>query len=118
MNREEVINLISSLTGNVIIIAVPKLLVELTSDWDVAVLLSQLLLLKSNRTDNYIPISVKDWKVEMGAVTRHSVEKLQKLPFVKTKVIKADGTPTTHYLIDADLLAKAIKETIQRSNLS
>ena len=118
MIREEDMNLISNLAGQVKIFAVPKLLVELTGDWSIAALLSQLLLIKSNRPDGYIPMSVKDWKAELCAVTRHSVEKLQKLPFVKTKVIKADGTPTTHYKIDADLLAKAIKETIQRSNLS
>ena len=116
MNREELINLISSLTGNVKIMSIPKLLVELADNWTIAAMLNHLLFLKSNRPDDFIPMSVKDWKAELIAVTRRSVEKFQKLPFVKTKVVKADGTPKTHYKIDTDLLAKAINETIHSSN--
>lgn len=112
MNRNDLISFISSVTGHENVIAVPRVFVELTGDWGVAAMLNQLIYWssKSKRSDGYIYKSVAEWEGEVGGITKYTVEKLKDLPFVETKLMKANGAPTTHYKVDFDKLIDAICE--------
>ena len=115
MNRDELIAFIGGLSGHENIIAVPRMFVSLTDDWGVAAMLNQLIYWSSRakRTDGFVYKSVEEWKDEVGGITRHTVDKLKELPFVETKLMKANGAPTTHYRINFDILIKLICENQQ-----
>jgi hypothetical protein len=115
VNRDELIAFIGGLSGHENIIAVPRMFVSLTDDWGVAAMLNQLIYWRSRakRTDGFVYKSVEEWKDEVGGITRHTVDKLKELPFVETKLMKANGAPTTHYRINFDILIKLICENQQ-----
>jgi len=59
------------------------------------------------RRDGFVYKSSHDWFLETGA-SDHAVRKFKKQPFVETKVLKANGVPTTHYRINEEKLAAAL----------
>ncbi|UTH14064.1 conserved phage C-terminal domain-containing protein [Macrococcus equipercicus] len=71
---------------------------------------------KGQREDGYFYKSYKDWKDEMG-LSQYKVNKLarilQQRDLLKTKTIKAEGSPTVHYKLDKTNLTKAIIEFIK-----
>lgn len=107
--REDIIGLIVHLTGNANIIAVPRVLVKLTGDWNLAAMLSQLIYWsdKGSRSDGYIFKAAYDWGVELG-VSPYMVKCFNRLPYVKTKIMQANGAPTTHYKLDFDMFIDAL----------
>ena len=98
--REQILNLIKSFAGQANIIAVPRIFVALTGDTSLALMLSQLLYWsdRSLRPDGFIFKSAREWQAEVG-VTPYAVGKFNTLPYVETKVKRANGSPTTHYRI-------------------
>lgn len=110
-NRKETYNIIKAVSGWQNIIAVPRLFINLTGDWQVAAVLSQLIYWsdKAKREDGYFYKSNQELQEELG-VTDYTVRKVKELPYVETKVIKANGAPTTHYRINFELLYDAISQ--------
>lgn len=104
-SREQILSLIKSFAGQANIIAVPRIFVALTGDTSLALMLSQLLYWsdRSLRPDGFIFKSAREWLVEVG-VTSYAVGKFNALPYVETKVLRANGSPTTHYRIIFDVL--------------
>ena len=106
MDREGLLAFIKAIAGHENIIAVPRVFVTLTDDWGTAAMLNQLIYW-SSRTKNgsgWIYKSLEDWKTEVGGITRHTINKLRELPYVETKLMKANGAPTLHYRVDFDKL--------------
>jgi len=110
--RERVKRIIVAFTGHENIIAVPRVLVEMTKDWSVAAMLNQLLYWSAQK--EWIYKSVSDWNEEVGAITRYKVNKLIALPFIETKLKKANGAPTTHYRINWEAFERQLIEILNR----
>lgn len=111
MNRKQILSILSSFTGHENVIAVPKVLVDLTGDWGLAAMLNQLIYWsdKSQRADGYVYRSAKDWEDEL-AVSEYTVRKFKQLPYIKAKVLRANSAPTTHYKLDIELMIKMIQD--------
>lgn len=104
-NKDNMINLIKKFSGQANLIAIPKVYIDLTGNIVLAAMLSQLIYWsdRSVRPDKAVYKSLQDWKDELN-VSDYSVRQFKLLPYIKTFIQKANGVPTTHYLIDFDLL--------------
>ncbi len=92
--------------GHEYIISIPRLLIDLTGDWTLAAMLNQLLYWSEKK--EWIYKSLDDWNLELGAVSRHKMNQLKRFPFIETKIMRANGSPTTHYRIDEDILKQEL----------
>ena len=99
-----------SLAGDVAYIHTPRIFFDLTRDIGVAAMLSQLIYWSDRavRADGFVYKSSRSWYEEVGA-SRYAVQKFNQLPFVITKVLYANGSPTTHYRIDMEKLFESLK---------
>jgi hypothetical protein len=70
----------------------------------------------SVRRDDFVYKSSRDWFLETGA-SDHAVRKFKKQPYVETKILKANGVPTTHYRINEEKLYAALLKIQQDLNL-
>lgn len=106
--------LVKSFSGQANYIVIPRVFVDLLGDLQVAALLSQALYWSDRavRRDGYVYKSLSDWQSEIGGVSDYAVRKFKQLPYVKTKVLRANNVPVTHYLIDKELLNQMIIEML------
>ena len=111
MNRDEVLSVVRQFTGHENVIAVPRILIELTGDHTLAMMLNQLLYWSAQK--EWIYKSLEDWNTEIGCISRHKMDKFAALPYVETELHKVDGAPTTHYRINADLFYDALMQIIK-----
>jgi hypothetical protein len=113
-HKDHILSLIKSVSGQANVIAVPRLFVQITGDPCLAMMLSQLLYWsdRATRGDGLVYKSSKDWIEELG-VTDYTVRKFKKLPYIQTRVIKANGSPTTHYRIHYDALVELVMQQRQ-----
>jgi len=108
--RDKVKVLLSQFTGHENIIAVPRVLIDVTDDWTLAAMLNQLLYWSSQK--EWIYKSLDDWNNEVGGVSRYKMNQLKELPYIETKLKKANGSPTTHYKVHWDVLERELLANI------
>lgn len=109
-NHQTISNLIISYSGQQRTINIPVLYLELLEDYNVAVMLNQLIYWsdRSNRTDGYFYKNYKEWQEEVFLSqyqVKKAVDKLKKLELVETKLKKSYGSPTLHYKVNMDNLS-------------
>lgn len=99
-----------SIVGEVAYIHAPRIFFDLTRNIAVAAMLSRLIYWSDRavRADGFVYKSSRSWYEEVGA-SRYAVQKFNQLPFVITKVLYANGSPTTHYRIDMEKLLESLK---------
>ena len=102
-NKDQILSIIKSISGQANILTVPRMFVALTGDTTLAIMLSQLIYWsdRTTRSDGFVYKSAADWAIEVGA-SSYSVRKFNQLPLIETKIIKANGSPTTHYRVRFD----------------
>jgi len=112
-SHEEVINVDTFkeiLTPNNLI-ALPVILVDLTGDYESAIMLSQLIYWTGRTKDGWIYKTYNDWHEELR-LSEHKARKakktLEKLGLIETKLKKANGTPVVHYKINKDILVEKL----------
>lgn len=108
-SREDIINLVKTPLGEVNMLAVPREFFSICGHPMLGLMLGQLLYWadRAKRKDGFVYKSYQDWFEEVGA-SEHYVQKFNKLPFIETKLVKANGSPTTHYRILYDVLREVI----------
>jgi len=100
--QQEVFELISKMTGEKNILAIPKIFLKATGSLQTGVFLSQLIYWsdKGNRDDGYIYKTHAEWEKEIF-LSKYEINKaraeLERLGLLETKVKKANGNPTVHY---------------------
>lgn len=99
----------SSISSNGVYIPAPRVFFELTHDISLSAMIAQLIFWcdRAVRSDGFVYKSSRDWYNELG-VSNYAVRKFKKLPFIITRIIRANGSPTTHYLIDMELLKQSV----------
>jgi len=115
MNRDDVLSIVRQFTGHENIIAVPRILIELTGDPILAMMLNQLLYWSAQK--EWIYKSLEDWNEEIGGISRHRMDKFSELPYVETELRKANGAPTTHYRINADVFYESLMNIINAKSI-
>lgn len=117
--RDQLIDLIKAFGGCGNYIVIPRLFFDLTGDLSQAGMLSQLIYWsdRSTRSDGFVYKSSSDWYVEVGA-SDYAVRKFKRLPFIETKVLKANGTPTTYYRVKFDVLLECIYQLLPKRSES
>jgi hypothetical protein len=107
--HDRMISMLKAVSSQTMYISAPRPFFELTHDLVLAAMIAQLVYWcdRATRSDGFVFKSARDWYDEVGA-TRYAVQKFKKLPFVFTKIVRANGSPTTHYRIDMDKLAQAL----------
>jgi len=113
-NQKRIFSIIKEVTGHAYILTAPQLFVDLTGDLTLAAMLSQLIYWsdRSIRPDGFVYKSAIDWKNEVGA-SKRSVQKFNQLPYIETKIRRANGHPTTHYKVRFDVLIDQIYQLCQ-----
>ena len=77
MNRDDVLSIVRQFTGHENIIAVPRILIELTGDPILAMMLNQLLYWSAQK--EWIYKSLEDWNEEIGGISRYRMDKFAEL---------------------------------------
>lgn len=98
---------------------IDKILILATNDFLYAGMLSQLIywLKRTKGQDGWVYKSFEDWNNEFcGVITRRIRDGFNKLPFILTKIKKANGDPTTYYNIDVELLWDTIEKAAIKLN--
>lgn len=110
LTNQELINYhIKQISGHADLTAKLNLFYDLTKTYCTASMLSRLIYWsdRATRADGFVYKSAADWKAETRA-SRHQVRLFKDLPFIITKVQKANKHPTTHYKIDFAKLIQAL----------
>lgn len=127
-NQKKVKEIIERVTGEEAkIIAVPSELIHFMGKMNKrgktqkAVFLSQLIYWsdRGKRKDEFIYKTQKEWKEETGLsesqVSSYTNE-LEEWSFIKTKLKKANGSPTVHYKVNMDYFLESFKEFLSNRN--
>ena len=116
--RDEILNLVKRISGQQNILVLPRLFIDLTGDFNSALLLSQLLYW-SDRTsdrDGWIYKTHKDWQSELG-LNRYFLDKaksrLIQLGLIQVTIKKANGSPTMHFKVIEAMLSKTLNTILQ-----
>ncbi len=121
-NNEYFSDLITSLSGRNNMIVIPKLYVELLNgDINNAMLLNQVIYWsdRTKRTDGYFYKTYPEWHEELGLSEyqiRNGIKKLESMGWVKTKLKKANGSPTRHYRFESEVFQETILKLFQERN--
>jgi len=113
--QHQMFNLIQNLTGNDNILAVPKEFMKFAGDPSTGIMLSQLVYWtgREKRKDGYIYKTYKEWEEELGIpkyYVRKAKNNLEDRNLIKTKLKKANGSPTIHYKLNQE---KFVEEFIE-----
>ena len=108
-NREQILSFIKFIPDQKNVVPVHSCLRVLTGHNTLAMMLNQLIYwsARTTRADGFIYKSLSDWKKEIGA-TDYQVRKFKKLPYIQTKILRANNVPVTHYKIDKELFLLAL----------
>jgi hypothetical protein len=108
--RDKILALIETQAGQVNMLVVPRVFIDITGSHVLALMLSQLLYWsdRAKRRDGFVYKSARDWYLEVGA-SEYAVGKFNRLPYIETKVKRANGSPTTHYRINFEKLSEIIR---------
>src|SRR5690625_4853827 len=104
---------IKKVSGQDNIITIPKIYLEITEDINTALILNQSIHYSriTKRTDDYFYKTYKEWEKETFLSqyqVKQSVERLKDLKLIKTKLKRAEGSPTLHYKVLMDNLQDLI----------
>lgn len=121
-NYESISSLISSFSGQERHFAIPRVYVELVSDFNTAILLNQIVFWsdKSKRKDGYFYKTYVEWEEETTLTeyqVRRSSKVLKDMGIVETVLKKANGSPTLHYKVNMDKLSESILKKLKKRNL-
>ena len=121
-NYEDIKSLIFNFSGQHNIVAVPVVYLELTGDFNTAVLLNQMVFWsdKTNRKDGYFYKTYKEWEDEIHLSeyqVRRSINKLKELDVIETELKRANGSPTLHFMVKIDNLSESILKKLKNRNL-
>uniref|UniRef100_A0A6M3Y5S8 Uncharacterized protein n=1 Tax=viral metagenome TaxID=1070528 RepID=A0A6M3Y5S8_9ZZZZ len=105
-NQKEIFYLIKALAGQANILTIPRAFIKFTGSVEAALLLSQIIYWSDrNPRGKWFYKSYREWEQEIG-LSKHKVSHaaaiLTSKKLIKTKVKKANGNPTLHYLFDQD----------------
>jgi len=108
-NQELISYHIEKITGRANLTSQIKVFKDITGNATLAQMLIQLIYWsdRTTRADGFVYKSAVDWINEVGA-SRYLVRIFNDLPFIITKVQKANRYPTTHYKIDFEMLIPAL----------
>ena len=122
-NNEIARKLINSLSGQENILTIPKVYLEITGDYQSAILLNQIVFWsdRTKRKDGFFYKSYKDWEQEV-LLTQYQVKRatshLNQLGLVDTKLKRANNAPTIHYKINMEALTEAIINKLDNQETS
>ena len=121
-NYESISSIISSFSGQERHFSIPRVYVELVSDFNTAILLNQIVFWsdKSKRKDGYFYKSYVEWEEETTLTEyqiRRSSKVLKDMGIVETVLKKANGSPTLHYKVNMDKLSESILKKLKNRNL-
>lgn len=122
-NYENLKILISGFSGQDSIITVPRVYIEVTGDYNTAILLNQIIFWsdKSKRKDGLFYKTYAEWEEEIllsEYQVRRSVGVLKDLGFVDTELKRANGSPTVHYRYNHEVVSVSILEFLKNGRLS
>jgi len=105
--QKDIFTLIKQLTGQANVLTIPKAFILYTGSIEAALLLSQIIYWsdRGRRGDGWFWKSYKDWEDELclsAKKLRKAVNVLKSMGIIKTKLQKANGNPTLHYLFCED----------------
>ena len=115
-------SVIAEFSGQANIITVPRIFVELTGDYNTAILLNQIIFWsdKTKRTDGLFYKTYKEWEDEIYLTeyqVRRSVKKLKELGIVDTELKRANGSPTVHYRYNEAAAIESILKKLKNGTL-
>jgi len=108
--------------GQAHILGYPRIYVDLTWNVNAAIFLNQCVYWsdKGGRSDGYFYKSDIEWAKETG-LSVNQIEsirnKLVKLGFIHTKLTRANGAPTTHYIVDIPFIEQSIKQFSEKQHM-
>ena len=122
-NYENIASLISSFSGQERYFTVPRVYVELVSDFNTAILLNQIVFWsdKSKRKDGYFYKSYVEWEEETTLTeyqVRRSSKILKDMGIIETILKRANGSPTLHYKVNMEKLSESILNKLKNRNLT
>ena len=113
-NQTYIISLIKSMSGQANILTIPRIYIDITDgDHLAALFLSQCIYWSDKGSKEWFYKSDREWEEELG-LSHSQVSRIRKKldPILKTKVKRANGAPTTHYMIDFRILTNLINEKL------
>jgi hypothetical protein len=117
--QRQIFQTIKSFAGEKNILAIPKSFIRFCDkDLYIGLFLSQIIYLsdKGNREDGYIYKSNKEWKEDYflsDYAIRKAKKYLEEKDIIKTKLIKANGAPTTHYKLNTKKFTELFMKFLQ-----
>jgi hypothetical protein len=113
MSTQSTINgLIKSMSGQNNILTIPRIYIDITGDIKSALFLSQCVYWsdKTGRDDGYFYKSTNEWSEELG-LSKREIENARKklVKFITTKILRANGSPTVHYMVNIGRLRDEIE---------
>lgn len=122
-NYENVKLLIKNFSGQNNTITIPRVFIELTGDYNTAILLNQIIFWsdKTKREDGFFYKTYDEWEEEILLSTyqvRRSTTILKDLGFVDIELKRANGSPTNHYKYKADRLSNSIMNLLHNGKRS
>jgi len=117
--QNQIFQTIKSFAGEKNILAIPKSFIRFCDeDLYIGLFLSQIVYLsdKGSREDGYIYKSNKEWKEDYflsDYAIRKAKKYLEDKGIIETKLIKANGAPTTHYRLNREKFTKLFMEFLQ-----
>lgn len=114
-NQKQVISLIRAISGQANILTIPRVYIALTKSHRAALLLSQCVYWSDKTTDNdgWFYKSAKEWRSELGMPKGAVDTALKVLPWIETRIKKANGAPTRWYRVRLEALADAVSDLLE-----
>ena len=115
----QIFQTIKSFAGEKNILAIPKSFIRFCDeDLYIGLFLSQIIYLsdKGSREDGFIYKSNKEWKEDYflsDYAIRKARKYLEEKDIIETKLIKANGAPTTHYKLNKEKFTELFMEFLQ-----
>ena len=122
--QNQIFQTIKSFAGEKNILAIPKSFIRFCDeDLYIGLFLSQIVYLsdKGSREDGYIYKSNKEWKEDYflsDYAIRKAKKHLEDKGIIETKLIKANGAPTTHYRLNRKKFTELFMEFLQDKECS
>ena len=120
--KSTVMDLIHSIVGQANILTIPRVLIDFMGDLEGALLLSQILYWqgRSNQPGGWFYKTYVDWEEEV-CLSKYKVSKavsrMKAMGFLETKVKKASGSPTVHYLLDRQEFERQLIKKLRQKDV-
>ena len=110
-NQREIFQVIKSLTGQANILTIPRVFIGFAGSVEAAMVLSQIIYWSDKAEQEWFYKTDAAWQEELGLSqyqVRKCVKQLGSMGILQTRVMRANGSPTLHYLLDVEAFTKAI----------